>query len=265
MIPEISLVDRPCLPSAKFLLRRRSAARPASSSRSIDGYLLIKADRWTPPATSRRRSGEADEVDLIAIARDALSQWLAQEASRSRRRHRRPCSSCGSSATCSRTSTGPRRPTSTTTPRPPSTAVKALLTTPAQEADDVNLNKIATLTKAATAARRQRDDKAAVAELRKALGIDDLDTKITAEVTKAASAEDLEKVALRLAKVETTAMTNGPVRVPTLMDTARRHARNDALNKAPSTAPRPHAVNDRATAAAYMQIADELEATIPTV
>jgi carboxylesterase type B len=145
-------------------------------------------------------------------------------------------------------------------------AVKALLTTRPRRQKTMNLNKIATLTKAATADDASETDKAAVAELRKALGIDDLDTKITAEVTKAASAEDLEKVALRLAKVETTAMTNGPVRVPALMpDTAKAAARDDALNKAPSIRAKAARSRTASTAAAYMQMAREVEATIPTV
>jgi hypothetical protein len=186
MIPEISLVDRPCLPSAKFLTCKALGGAPGELEPiSIDGYLLIKdAGEMDTAGSVETDPTEADEVDLIAIARDALSQWLAQEASEvaegtgGRLVVRLICDVLADLDWAEEADMYDDAEAAMA-------AVKALLTTPAQEAEDVNLNKLATLTKAATAADASDDDKAAVAELRKALGIDDLDTKITAEVTKA--------------------------------------------------------------------------------
>jgi hypothetical protein len=264
MIPETSLVDRPCLSTAKFLLAKSAGGAPEELEPiELAGYCLTKADDTAVMDTEGDVDGGAvDEVDLISIARAALNQWLAQEAAEvvdgkgGRFVVRLICSVLEDLDWAEEADIYDDAQAAID-------AVKALLTTPAEEAD-VNLNKIASLTKAATADDATDTDKAAVAELRKALGIDDLDTKITAEVTKAASAEDLEKVALRLAKVETTAMTNGPVRVPALMDAARATARDQAINKAAEYRAKAGAVTDRDTAAAYLQMAREVEATITT-
>lgn len=80
---------------------------------------------------------------------------------------------------------------------------------------------IARLVKAACVAGAPAADVAAVAELRKLL-VGAVDERIATVLTKAsATAEDLTKVAARIAKVEHTLATSGPVQARTRADLAR--------------------------------------------
>ena len=233
MIPETSIVDRPCLTSAKFLLAKSVDGAPDElEPRQLAGYFLTKDVSMTgaDPAPGDPATGDEDEVDLQAIARDALSQWLASEAAE-------VAAGTGGSFVVSlicdllANLDWAVEADAYDDASAALEAVKTVLTTP-QEAEMINLSSIATLTKAATAADATEDDKVAVAELRKALGIDDLDTKIASELTKTATAEDLAKVAERLVKVETTVTTVGPTRVTTQQDEARSAQTTALLSKA---------------------------------
>lgn len=119
--------------------------------------------------------------------------------------------------------------------------------------DIVNLTALATLTKAAVADTASEADKTAVGELRKALGIDDITTKLT----EVATAEDLTKVADRLTKVENTVVDVGPARarITQIADPAAAQR----LSKAAEYRRLSITVNDRDQAAAYLTLAKELE------
>lgn len=120
--------------------------------------------------------------------------------------------------------------------------------------DLMNLTTLATLTKAATADTASDADKTAVGELRKALGIDDITTKLT----EVATAEDLTKVADRLTKVENTVVDVGPARARTNQP---NEAATDRLTKAAEYRRLSITVSDREQAKAYVTLADQLERT----
>lgn len=128
--------------------------------------------------------------------------------------------------------------------------------------DLMNLTALATLTKAATAEDATDIDKAAVADLRKALGIDAIKEEISTALTKAATAEDLVKVAVRLAKVEDTVVESGPTRIPKAADANKAAAADVRLNKIAEYRKLAVDIVDRDLAAAYTRFADELELAV---
>lgn len=266
MIPENSLVDRPCLSSAKFLLAKAVGGAPDElEPRVIGGYMLTK-DAAMATDGSVEVDDDGVEVDLIAIARDAVSQWLASEAAEvqagtgglfvvqmvlnllSDLEWAAEADAYDDAAAAM-------------------AAVKSLLTTPPQEAEvpftlttATDLVKVAGAEDAPDAAKSELADfcKALAPALLAHLGIDDVDDKIATALTKAATAEDLDKVAARLAKVEGTAMTSGPVRVTPQHDAATTAATNK-LDKAAAYRRMASEVTDRTQAAAYRAIADQLD------
>lgn len=206
MIPETSLVDRPCLPTAKFLL-----------AKMVGDELTIAAE-WVTKAEDE--PGELIQEDTMIT----------------------------------------------------------------------KLANVVDLVKAAQADDAPADEKAAVAELRKALGIDSIDTKIDTKIeeaitkaveplatkTEVATAEDLKKVAeevakvasdgakntVELAKVATTVLTSGPVRIPTPQDLVKSAKNTETLNKAAEYRRLASQVFDREQSEAYITLASQLEATL---
>lgn len=255
-IVEVSLVDRPANPTCTVML-----------AKSVGG-VLTKADptvmpaddpteppEGTPADDAEDAQEEAVEVDLIAQLLATIDELLIGEVSELAE---------------GEGTTGPVSILISlrdlvgwfvecddyddmTTRR---NAIEAAL---AGTEDTMNLTTLATLTKAATGADATDIDRAAVSVLRKALGIDDLDTKIATALTKAAPAEDLVKVAERLAKVEQTAMSSGPTRVVPQRDPASYATETDRLGKAANYRHLAGMVIDRDQAAAYRTLADQLD------
>jgi hypothetical protein len=125
----------------------------------------------------------------------------------------------------------------------------------------MKLNDVTTLVKAALADDATDDDRNEVAELRKALGLDEIDEKIDTIQTEVATTEDLDKVVARLTQVETTVIEHGPVRAAPKTDpaTAANEARISKISHYENLAA---AVRDPALSNAYKLMADDLKLTL---
>lgn len=253
-IVENSLVDRPCNETSKLVLAKLVGADLAPAED------LVKVDAMNPGDMGD--GGEADEEQLeqdwLEVARHALACWLASEAAE--------VPEGKGSAYVVRIIAGLIQDLSWAAESDAyddiaaaTDAVKAATLAPApapqEDPDMITLSTVADLVKAATADTAGDDDKTAATELRKALGLDDISTALT----KAATAEDLTKVAERLAKVEETVVTAGPVRAAPHADNPKAAARDALLTKAAGFRHLAGTVTDQALADGYRSLAAEHE------
>lgn len=250
-IVEVSLVDRPSNSSSKIVLAKAVGAD------------LVKVGEMDP-STGEVVDGEPVdeeeiEEDWLEVARHALACWLASEAAE--------VPEGKGSAYVVRIIAGLIQDLSWAAEsdayddvEAASAAMKAAALNPApapqEDPEVITLSTVADLVKAATADAAGDDDKTAVVELRKALGLDDISTALT----QAATAEDLTKVAARLAKVEETVVTSGPFRAAPPADNHRANARDELLTKAAGFRRIASGLTDQAMAAGYRQLADQTEA-----
>lgn len=264
-IIEVSLVDRPCNESAKLVLAKLAGAS--------DELIHVEDDlqKDVGPLADSTIAGnavdengdpiddgaEADEVDLLAAAQAAISALLVGEAIE-------VAEGTGS--------TGPVQILlaileelawfATCDSWDDQEAMLASMKAARLDSEEpMNLNKITSLVKAAGADDASDDTKAELAELVKALGLDEISVKLDTAMTQAATAEDLAKVADRLAKVETTVIDNGPARTAPAPNPALKVA-EALIEKAAGFRHKAETVTDREMAAAYAQMANDLERQI---
>jgi len=249
-IIEVSLVDRPANPTCTLMLAK---ALTADEPVLVEADVAKDANAVEPDAPVDDQ--EAEEVDLLAVAREAIAALLAGEAAEVQD---------GTGGT------GPVEILASILDQldyyascdamddalSMAAAVKATL----NKENTVDLASIADLVKVATADDATDDQKAPVSELRKALGIEDLDEKLTELTdiqTKAATAEDLEEVAARLAKVEAMPAPGGPVRMAPI--SVADQAKADRLSKAAGYRQLSRTIVDQDMAAEYARMAADLE------
>lgn len=267
-IIETSLVDAPCNESAKILLAKVSKAgdwlasnvivKDAADPMDMAGSA---ADEGTVADETIDTGEEAQEVNLLGVARAALVALLAGEVAEMAEGEgglgpiqilTYVISELEWFAECDAMDDVAARIESMKVARTPE--------------DLMNLTMLATLTKAATADDASDDDKTAVAELTKALGVDDLREQIAAQATQIdtlqteakATAEEHKTLADGLAKVSNTVIEIGPARTRT----APTATENPQLLKAAEYRRTAAQLNDREAAAAYIRLADRLEAAV---
>lgn len=245
-IVENSLVDRPCNETAKLVLAK------------MVGADLVEVEELTKDANAVDDAGAgdlpADDVDHLQVARDALAAWLASEAAE-------VAAGTGGVAVVQAISSLLQDLSWAATldswdDESAEAAMKSALTTPKEADVPFSLPDLA---KAVTAEDPTDDDTAAVADVRKGLGIDAIEEKLATALTKAAAAEErADAFAVELAEVKKTATTSGPVRVTPQHDAATTAA-NDRLTKAAHFRDLASHVTDRNQAAAYRAMADQLD------
>lgn len=251
-IVEVSLVDRPANPTCVLTLAKSVAGvLTKDETMSTDG---TGADPAEDPA-------EGDEVDLIAVARDALNQWLAQEAEEvvdgtgGRLVVQLICNVLSDLDWAVEADTYDDAQAALE-------AVKTVLTTPTSEADVLTLSTLATLTKAAS-----DDDKDTLAEIRKSIGAvseADVSTRIAEAVTKAVKPleEIIDDLKAEQAKVNETVMNSGPVRVRAQADATKASATDAALREAAHWGQQAEIVTDPILRSGYLAKAAAARATI---
>lgn len=250
-IVEISLVDRPCNGSAKLVLAKAAGDGDTLTAVDVtkDGGPL---DETTIVGNVETGDDETVETDLIGAVITAIKQLLVGEATELAdgeggsfpvQMLLNILADLETFVTCD-------------------SYDDAMCTMAAKYAaspqeDLMNLTTLSTLVKAATADDASVADTEAAAELRKALGLDDLHEQIDTLQTKAAASENLVQVEARLAKVETTVIDYGPRRTAPAVDPVTV-AVAERLNKAAEYRRLSETVEDRSMALAYKQLADSL-------
>lgn len=250
-IVESSLVDRGCNETTKLVL-----------AKAVEGDVLVEVEGAEVETVEQ----EAEETDYIQVARDALAQWLVAEANEVR-------AGTGTARIVRLIANllGDLDWAEEADEYDDAQAVAAMKAaalhpapTPSEEDTMLTLSTVADLVKSATADDAPADDQTAVADLRDALGLDDIATALT----KAATAEDLqgvtdalEKVAARLAKVEDMASNDGPTRAAPTTDHPANAKRVELLEKAAAYRHTASQVTDRNAAAAYLDLAAQHELT----
>lgn len=205
-IIEVSLVDRGSNETCKLVL-----AKMAGDDLAPVEQVLTK-DAGELDTSGSLDAAEEAEPDLIAVARDALSAWLASEAAE-------VAAGTGGTSVVRIICTlledlSWAASMDSWDDAEAVLAMKAALLNPSAQEDTTmfKLADVADLVKAATADGATDDDKAAAETLREALGLGMIEQQIADVQTKAATAEDLNKVAARLAKVEEMPAPGGPTR-----------------------------------------------------
>lgn len=271
IIHEISLVDRPALPTAVFDI-----------AKSIDG-VLTKAEGIGDPASFDAGSddptdpdpegestsedmGEGDEaleIDYIAQAREALACWLADEASE-------VAAGTGGTyvvrliASLLGDLQWAAEEDAYDDMQAALAAVKTTIFHPTvSEEEPVHITTVAQLVKAASAPDALEADTVALVELRKALGVDEIEAT-RAEVTKALEelkelGSEVTKVAGQIAEVRQVIPSTGPVRTRPQADADVAAARDAHLSKALEFRRLAQTVTDRDLAAAYLRAAADSE------
>lgn len=246
-IVELSLVDRPANPTCLLTLAKSVAGVLTKADPTI-----VEPDMsgdGTEPDAPDALGPEGDEVDLIVVARDALSQWLASEAAEV---------AAGTGGTmvvqiicqilCDLDWAADADAYDDA--EAALDAVKSVLTTP-KEDTVLTLSSFATLTKAAKAADASEDDKTSLIEIRKALGVEEL---IATEVTKATKPlkETIKSLSAEVVKVGETVLSNGPTRVRTQADAVKASAHDAANAEASHWEAQAATVNDHILRAGYL-------------
>lgn len=256
-IVEVSLVDRPANPSCLL-----SLAKSVNGVLTKDETMSVAGSGLEPTADG----GEGTEVDLIAVARDALTQWLASEAAEV---------AAGTGGTfvvrlvlnVLEDLEWAAEADAYDDAAAALEAVKTVLSTPPQEADVLTLSSLATLTKAAGATDAAADVKAEFDDVRKSLGIvpaEDIATQITEAVTKATGPleETIKGLSDTLAKVSTTVLTAGPQRVATPADANKAAAHDHAMSEVSRLNKLADDVTDPELASGYRELARRAAATL---
>lgn len=263
-IVETSLVDRPCNETAKLVL-----AKMAGGLLTFTEELTTTKDAG--PASDEVIAGSVDgadedgvEVDLIAVARDALGQWLASEAAEVAAGTgglfvvRLICDLLCDLQWASEADAYDDVAAALA-------AVKSVFTTP-QEDTVFNLTTVADLVKAASADDADDATKSVLSDLRSALaGPSEVEiaTMIDTAVTKATSAheETIAGLSADLAKVKATVPNIGPTLArPSDPELSPEYATKAA--KAVRLRRQAIEATDRNQAAAFRAYADELEAEL---
>lgn len=271
-IVETSLVDRPCNETAKLVLAKavgvdgalvavdqvlrkaEDGAMDVEGSVETGGEAAATTDDGAAQVTEAL--GDAEEqaqASILEQVRTLLAAWLASEAAE-------VASGEGSTFV-------PRLILDLITDldwaasedrwddmAACKSAVVTALTTGPQE-DDMNLTKLASLAKAATADTASEQDRAAVDELRKALGLDGLPDTITKAAMEAMRPhkEALDGLAATVAKISDTVSDLGPVRVRAGIGTA--DTTNPHLTKAAQFERLADIALDHELAAGYRELA----------
>lgn len=262
-IIEVSLVDRPCNGAAKLMLAK------LEDDDVIQVEELVKdagaLDDATIAGNVLDENGAPvveEDVDFVAVARDALANWLASEAAE-------VAANAGSAyvvriiANLLSDLDWAVEADICDDMNAATAAMKVALTTTSE--DPMDLTKLAAITKAATADDASDADKAAAAELTKALGVDDLREQLVAQAeqidtlkTEAAEAtEERKTLVADVAKVMNTVVDTGPKRTTT--PTGNGRTRDEFVAKAAHFRHLSSAVFDRDQAAAYSRLAAEAE------
>lgn len=266
MIHEISLVDRPSLPTAVFELAK-SVGGVLTKAEGVGDAPPFTTDEPTGEASAEGETGEGDEaaeIDYIARAREALACWLADEANE-------VAAGTGGTyvvrliATLLSDLQWAAEEDAFDDMQVALAAVKTTIFHPAAPQEDpVHITTVAQLVKAASAPEAEEADTVALVELRKALGLDEIDAT-RAEVTKALEelkelGAEVTKVAGQIEEVRQIIPSTGPVRTRPQADADVAAHRDALLTKAIEYRRTADTVGDRTLAAAYLRSAQELEA-----
>lgn len=266
MIHEISLVDRPSLPTAMFDIAKSVGGVLTKAEGVGDAPPFTTEGDATTGGEGDGEGGDAAEIDYIARAREALACWLADEASE-------VAAGTGGVfvvhliASLLDDLAWAANNDAYDDMESALAAVKTVMFNPipAQE-DPVHITTVAQLVKAASAPDAVEADTVALDELRKALGLDEIDAT-RAEVTKALEelkelGAEVTKVAGQIDEVRQIIPSTGPVRTRPQADAQVAAHRDALLTKAIQFRQLANTVLDRDLAAAYLQNAQELEAQV---
>jgi hypothetical protein len=260
-IIEVSLVDRPCNESAKLVLAK------------LAGDTLVQTE------DDLHKDAEAEEVDWLQAARDALANWLANEAAE-------VAAGTGGTyvvqllANLLADLDWAAQVDAADDVSAAMDALKTALISPRQE-EPVDLTQITSVVKAATADDAPDAAKADLAELTKTLGVDDLRAKLTeaeqlladarseidtAKAETTAVKEQIDLLTAEVVKVKDTVVEVGaPARLRPAVAAQSAARRDELTSKAAHYRRMSAQVTDRNEASAYLKLADEALAELATL